>query len=312
MNVCTSYLRPVVLAAACLGLVAGCKGKGEKVDPGPGGKTTGQEIVESMRRGIEVHRLLDRPYRHRLEAVLSHYSAEPLGLSEQQLELWRNEGLRLVAVPADEKEIEKLIVALTGESVVERVRMGVVPEWRAVATAPKIDGSKLVRVGGEIGPFVGGRFRLLLRAYPLLGAASPVLRTQLIVQFHQPKRDPFAPDAAKEERMGVYVPTSALSMDLDGTWAVLVTAEDPGKTWGESAPEPAKDDKAEEAKTQTETDAAGAQAGAGDAKKDAGAAPPGGPGQGPESPRIRTSGEEALISPDGNTRFVLIFLPRVK
>lgn len=318
------------LAIGALGLLlcTGCAGRRGADGRGPGGGATAappggtdssrtSTIIESMHRGIELHRLLDRPYRGRLEPILSQYSAEPLGVSEEQLARLRDEGLRIVAVPVDDEKLEDLIVDLTGETVVERVRMGVVPEWRPAATAPRLDGSRFVKVGGEVGAFAGGRFRLLLRAYPLLGYAPPVLRLELMVQFHQPRRDPLAPDPVREERMGVYVPSSALAIDLDGKWAVVVTAEDPSVTWGAAGVE-----------TPAPAEGAGAgksgEAGGGGESSVADGAKPGearpappqdrveGPGQGSGSPRIRTTGEEALISEDGATRFVLIFVPRLK
>lgn len=311
------------LVAACGAISWGCA-KGEKDKPAGLTSTNptkpGESIIASMRRGIEVHRLLDRPFRHKLEPILSQFSADPLGLSTQQIQMWKNEGLRIVAVPADDESLRNLVLGLTQEPLIERVRMGVVPEWRAVATAPKIEGSKLVYVGGEIGAFGDGRFRLLMRDYPLLGTPEPVLRLELLVQFHQPKRDPFAPDAAKEERMGMYIPTSALSMDLDGKWAVVVTAADPAAKWGDQPPPeekptaaPQQDAGDGETKTDgTKTDETKTPAGGdgGDAKS----APPVAPGQalGPASPRILTTGEETLFSPDGETRFVLIFVPRLK
>lgn len=322
------------LFAACGAIGWGCA-KGEKDKPGGLASTNpvkpGESIIASMRRGIEVHRLLDRPFRHKLEPILSHYSADPLGLSAAQIAMWRNEGLRIVAVPADDESLRQMVLALTQESFIERVRMGVVPEWRAVATAPKIEGSKLVRVGGEIGAFADGRFRLLMRDYPLLGTREPVLRLELLVQFHQPKRDPFAPDAAKEERMGMYIPTSALSMDLDGQWAVVVTAADPQTNWSKEEPaadESSKGTPGEKAETENNLDgkppadanAAHASTDNADAKSSAGqtghagkaTSPPVFETQGPESPRIRTTGEETLIRPDGDTRLVLIFVPRLK
>ncbi len=319
MSKVIAICRVVGLVAACGAMGWGCA-KGERDKPSGLASTNpaqpGESIIASMRRGIEVHRLLDRPFRHRLEPILSQFSAQPLGLSEQQIAMWRSEGLRIVAVPADDESLRNLVLALTHEPLVERIRMGVVPEWRAVATAPKIEGSKLVRVGGEIGAFADGRFRLLMRDYPLLGTPEPVLRLELMVQFHQPRRDPFAPDASKEERMGMYIPASALSMDLDGQWAVVVTAADPLAKWGD---EPPAQEKPAEAPTP--------DAGGGNAKAQVTAPPVDGeavevidppptqkqaPAHGPESPRILTTGEETLFSPDGETRFVLIFVPRVK
>jgi len=319
MSKTLAVCRFVGTIAACAVIGGGCA-TGEKNRSANVGQPQtprpGESIIASMRRGIEVHRLLDRPFRHKLEPILSQFSADPLGLSARQIEMWRGEGLRIVAVPADEKSLQDLVLALTQEPLVERVRMGVVPEWRAVAIAPKIDGSKLVRVGGEIGAFGDGRFRLLMRDYPLIGVPTPVLRLELVVQFHQPRRDPFAPDAAKEERMGMYIPTSALSMDLDGNWAVVVTAADPAANWDDQPPAQAN-----------ATDAPAQDAGGGDtnahetprtAGGDAGEAndppPPQrqAPPQGPESPRILTTGEETLLSPDGETRLVLIFVPRLK
>ncbi len=306
----------VLLAAAALVLSHGCRAPSEAVEPSAQASGPGPSLLDSMQQGMEVYRLLNRPYRHKqkLEDVLAPYSAEPLGLSAEQLDRLRSEGLIVVAIPvellADRKKSTEFLVALTGEPIVERIHLGFVPEWRAVVTAPRLDTPRLVRVGGEIGEFTDGRFRMLMRDYPLIDSLAPMLRLETVVQFHQPRRDPLAPDPVREARMGVYVPTSALRMDLDGEWAVLVTAIAPaGVAAAPSADKPA--DEKEVAPPQLEPEAEpGKPAG----EPGAGLAPVGAQPQpaGPASPRIRTAGEEALVSPDGDTRFVLIFVPHVK
>lgn len=133
----------------------------------------------------------------------------------------------------------------------------------------------------------------------------------MVVQFHQPRRDPLSPDPVREERMGVYVPTSALRLDLDGQWAVLITADAPGDiAAGSPADKPARDEAgadAPEAEPRSESPKPAGQT-------STSLTPVGSQPQpaGPASPRIRTAGEEALVSLDGDTRFVLIFVPHVK
>jgi hypothetical protein len=156
-----------------------------------------------------------------------------------------------------------------------------------------------------------------MRAYPVTLSGEERLRVEMIVQFHQPRRDPLHPDPPREERMGVFIPTTALSIDLDGRWAVLITAERPEVSWGEEgAKAPAaggEEDKGGEARAPAKDGAEGDQKAKGDAAKGAAEREaPAPPPMGPEGPRVRTAGEEALISPEGETRFVLILVPRMK
>lgn len=311
MNRCFTLPLALAIVVTGLALEAGCTRPGRARDPADrpaaaAGAGEGGAFVASLQRGVRLHRCLDRPHRGTLAATLAPFSTDALGLSDAALERLRREGLRLAAVPVE--QVPGLMRRLAHEPRIESIHMGIVPEWRAAASAPRIDGSKFVRVGGEIGAFADGRFRLLLRAYPVTLAedADERLRLEMMVQFHQPRRDPISPDPSREERMGVYIPTSAFSIDLDGGWAVVVTAENPDVSWrgdpppaGPPPPAPSGDGAAEEGARDT---AATAAAGT----------PPAGAAMGPQGPRVRTSGEEALISPEGDTRFVLIFVPRVK
>lgn len=321
------------LAAAAVGLACGCaanrraqnapRGADEtaRIEPSP--PPSGRDLIENLTRGVEVHRLLDRPFRQTLGPRLARYSAEPLGLSAEELEWWRSEGLRLVAVPLDDKALADLIRDLAHEPRIERIHMGVVPEWRPLATAARIEGSKFVRVDGEVAPFADGQFRLVMRAYPvLLGAEQRErLRVELIVQFHQPRRDPLRPDPPREERMGVFVPTTGLSIDLDGRWAIVITAERPEAHWKAAPPgaeaaetKPTRGARTRNAET---TRAPGPESPPGEAAAPApevGAAQPpeAPPALGPEGPRVRSVGEETLISAEGDTRLVIILVPRME
>lgn len=317
MSIPVRHTAAAMVAAAALALSQGCRAPAEASEPSPQAPGAGPSLLDSMQRGMEVYRLLNRPYRHKekLEDVLAPYSAEPLGLSAEQLDRLRSEGLIVVAIPvellADRKKSSEFLVALTGEPIVERIHLGFVPEWKAVVTAPRLDSPRLVRVGGEIGEFTDGRFRMLMRDYPLIDSKAPMLRLEAVVQFHQPRRDPLSPDPVREARMGVYVPTSALRVDLDGKWAVLVTAIAPvGVAAGPPSTKPAESEAEAppaEAEPEAEQDKPAGEQGAGLVPVGAQPQP-----AGPASPRIRTAGEEALVSPDGDTRFVLIFVPHVK
>lgn len=321
------------LAAAAVGLAGGCagnrrpqdaaRGAGDASPPQTSPSASGRDLIENLTRGVEVHRLLDRPFRQTLGPRLARYSAEPLGLSPEELEWWRSEGLRLVAVPLDDQALADLIRDLAHEPRIERIHMGVVPEWRPLATAARIEGSKFVRVAGEVAPFADGQFRLVMRAYPvLLGEEQHErLRVELVVQFHQPRRDPLRPDPPREERMGVFVPTTGLSIDLDGRWAVVITAERPEAHW-KAAPLEADGAEAktpEGARTRNPA-ATRAPERAAPPGKDAAPAPEAGAAQppeappplGPEGPRVRSVGEETLISPEGDTRLVIILVPRTE
>lgn len=313
MSRCPTFRVAASLLAAGLILAAGCARPDRERDrasrpAGPRGEGEGEgsALVASLQRGIQLHRCLDRPHRGTLASTLAPFTTDPFGLSETTVERLRREGFRLAAVPVD--EIPRLMRRLAHEPRIESIHMGIVPEWRAAASAPRIDGSKFVRVGGEIAPFADGRFRLVLRSYPVSLAedADPLLRLEIILQFHQPRRDLISPDPSREERMGTFIPASAFSIDLDGRWAVVVTAENPDVAWGGDAPSaPAP----ERSPTGGAVEVEGA---ARDQSSPAAGQPPAAPAMGPQGPRVRTSGEEALISPEGDTRFVLIFVPRVR
>jgi hypothetical protein len=273
---------------------------------------------DSMGPGIELHKFVEQPGTHRIGPVMALFDDAPLGLSDEWRDRLRADGLRLVAVPME--EVEGLLKALVRSPVEERIWMGTVPMWQPIALGTPVDGSQMVRAGGTIGSYANGRFRFLMRAYPSrLSDSDAPIRLETTIQFYQPTEDPFRLSQRRASQEGPMVPTSSLQIDLDGTYAVFLTAEDPLLEWKPLTPKEESEARPPE-ETQEETDpeppvidGTGTPIGGekADANKDKPAPGPPGSNMGPHGPEVRTVGEETLVSADGMTRAVLVFVPRL-
>lgn len=266
------------------------------------------EYRDEMGIGVEMHRLVERPATGQLAAALSSFGHAELGISDDAANRLREEGLRVIAVPMS--EIDAVVTALVQSPIVERTWMGRAPRWRQIATGAPLTGSQMVRVNGTISPFANGRFRMLMRSFEMrMHDPDSPLRVETVLQFYQPVVDSLSVQRPSESRQGVLVNRSSLRLDLDGEYAVILTAEKVDRDWtaqviGESnsieTDDSAPPDESESDLPEDES-----------SPDDTGPERLGGREIGPDGPVVRTAGEEALISVDGQSRMVLIIVPRV-
>jgi hypothetical protein len=127
-----------------------------------------------------------------------------------------------------------------------------------------------------------------------------IVRIEVICQLHRPRRDLLRPDPEAENLMGEMIPTTAFAADLDGRYAVVVTAERPDEEWTIAVDEEHADDESEASRQ-------------GDPPPDSD--PPDlsdDSQEGPTGPTIRTVGEELLLCREGLRRMVIIFVPAAR
>ncbi len=243
-----------------------------------------------------------------IEAVLSEFSAAPLRASQDQLLLWRQNGFRIVAVPRDRLPGLRDRLPVIGPD--QQEWLGQLHAWTGVVRGPQWDGVAALRTDEGPLPLADGRLRLLARCWTAPGpqvalqdgqsVPSAVLHLDLVPQHEERQTGRRSLTEALENPVlrttvgqGLVFSRLLLTVELDGTQALLIVPEAPERSWAT----PRADDPQAPA-----TPAAGRVVPL--------------PGIGPEAPREPTLGEAMLtdaVSPQNTrrARAVLVLVPHV-
>lgn len=228
--------------------------------------------------------------------------------------------IRVHAIPT--ADLDRLVRGLPTAPVSDETWLGVLPDWRSIHSGPQINAPRALRVNEETTMYEGGKFRLLLRAFPRLTERGEILRLECVPQFHQPQFNTFNPDPRARNLMGHFVAELAFAAELDGKVALLLTTEDRTVDWeletetdtepeSESGPDPdattEDSGSAEDSDPTTESDPAeddDVETG------ESGESEIIGQPLGPEPPvRIKTLGEELMASDDRSRRLIMLLVP---
>lgn len=130
-----------------------------------------------------------------LRAAISPYADNPVPMDEHTLRLWRENGLRVVAVPLEDLSLLRAQLRLAGT--VQRQWLGQVPRWAEAVRGPAIEGGLTIgleRGRLRLGP---GALRMLVRcwAVPVVDESDPdaptarsALHIELVPQHEEPRR----------------------------------------------------------------------------------------------------------------------------
>lgn len=273
--------------------------------------------------------------REPLAAVLAPFESAASPISAATRELWRRNGLRIVAVPRDEIEGIRSRLLFAGPS--QEQTHGQLFSWSPLAVGASWQGeARLLLDNGPL-ELPAGRLRLIARCWVVPGKPAPGvagvparLNLELVPQHEELRRnrDLFEaaarardtvggevvsgetvpdlatgelrwrePGAAKDLREdGLVFSRLALSAELDGSACLIIVAELPNSDWS-SLRTPAEPDA---------TRPGGAAEGESDAEDDA--------GQTTMAPALSTIGEAMLtdrFSATGGRRLVVVLEPGV-
>jgi hypothetical protein len=185
-------------------------------------------------------RVVDR--RVSLESLLARYRDRPAAGGAERIACWRAAGFRVVSVPRVELAGIEGAARLVG--VVERQWLGTLTLWTELARGAEMREAGLVRVCDGTRLLARGRTRLLARAYAVPrgkedGTLGMSLRVEMVPQqlaaeadAAAMKRDENRGGIATSELQGELLQTLSLSLDLDGSDAVLIVPDSPEADWG--------------------------------------------------------------------------------
>jgi len=294
--------------------------------------------------GVELRWLVTDMPTSRLGAVLARYETNPVPGDAETMELWRANGLRMVAVPLD--EIAGLRARLRVVGATNRQWVGLAPRWVDAVTGPGTGPRTITMHDGHL-ELPAGRLRLLVRSWvvpvpPENDSGEAALRVELVPQHQEAahvaaRADPLllTPEKRPTEAQGLVFARLRAALRFargeNGPYAVVLVPEDPDVRWeapsgvsaeatppvGEAVPPPAP---GEVART-------GSGTGAPNPPPALPAAPAPAPGParppGPPSPAIPSLGEAMLLArterrgdtagaPEERTlRAIVILIPHV-
>ncbi len=223
--------------AACLGACAG---------PRPHPPAPPAPVVRGAESGIEVSWWVVDDREDALAATIREHLGRNVPAPQEQVELWRANGLHVFAVPVT--AVESLRSRLPVLGPVQRQWLGLLPEWAEVVKGPELSSERYVGLDSGVLRMEPGRLRLLARCWtaPDLSRAdgsgpAALLRLELMPQLlERRRRDAIAPlteqDVSGAAVSGLSFPRLTLSLTADGGDALLVVGAPPGHDWSVGSP----------------------------------------------------------------------------
>lgn len=233
----------------------------------------------------------------------------------KRIDVLRENGFRLMAVPID--SLAKVIGSMNPEPYSDSTWIGQGSDWIPIATGPFIDGTRILRINNETQSYNEGRFRVLVRSYPIVMPGSKnLIRLEILPQWHLPPRTRLIADPVEERMAGRLFADLDAALNMDDAYAVILLSDDPDADWtdGDSSGTAINSDSAAMA-TATTTPVDDAN----EAHDENQSEPPnstnparsGDQAAGPKAPPVRTIGEETLQSMNGDRQMVIVFIPHI-
>lgn len=180
----------------------------------------------------------------RLERVLGTYQSNDIGLPDEQIRLWRENGLRVIAVPTS--AVEDIRTALQASGPVEQQVLAQSGTWKSAYKGPAWTGSAMLRLDNGPLELPAGALRAMVRSWlvPIAGsptASGAALQFEFALQ-HQETRRPvsefqaaLAIDAPKTlNDDGLVFWRLTLGGMLHAGWSYLIVPVEPGVEWKSS------------------------------------------------------------------------------
>jgi hypothetical protein len=254
--------------AALTAIASGCAGPAPSDQP-DSPAFSASPAVRGAESGVELRWWVLPDDGDVIARALSGYESRPLPIDPPVRQLWRANGLRLVAVPvADLPALQARFQSLRSEVLVADLRaagivesdltrvaatmaptasasqeqwLGEVPRWTDAVRGPTTSRRTVIKMDSGLLPLGPGRLRLLLRAWAVpmqIGAerAAAGLRLELAPQFEETRNrleDPelaLSPPLAVEDQ-GLVLSRLVMGMTLDGGDALVIVPDRPGTDW---------------------------------------------------------------------------------
>jgi hypothetical protein len=227
---CRSTSAAVAIGGWIVVCAAGCGGR-LTTDGGDGASLSDSPLISrlvSNDNGLAVRQwsVFDRPGLIG-STLAAHTASDPLD-AETDRRLRRN-GLRVVAVPADELDI--IVEALGGAPMNVDAWYGQVYEWRELAGRPVPDGGQAIALDGHVQRYAGGEIRLMCRCWTVQMEDRPLMLLELIPQYWPPSGGGFARLLGQPAPEVEAFPSLVLDLELEPGLAYVVTTESPDIDW---------------------------------------------------------------------------------
>jgi hypothetical protein len=224
-----------------VGLLAACTSAPKPAAPGERGAPLGLEALW----WIVDDSINDRMYFETLGEALLPYVGRPTGIPDDQIERWRANGLRVVAVPVADLDLLHDRLRCVGQT--REQWLGVVPTWTPIAGGVPFEQRWTLRLDNGAIELQPGQVRLLCRAWfvpvePPLDSgevALPMaagLSLDLLPQHAETTRETLAQAYGLDPHpqpadTGVNFTRLALHFTSQGRDALVILPEDPSVEW---------------------------------------------------------------------------------
>ena len=304
-----SRVIPVILFAVMLVLVGGCHG----VD-GAGGRNGLDGAGESGRgrkrplamleQGLEYRRYVIAGNHDLLVEELGSYVVHGSGDEGVFVDLEAN-GFRFFLIPIG--KVEGILGSLHPEPIHDSTWLGLVSGWIPVAEGASVVGTRILKIDNQQISYNEGRFRLLVRTYPVKmsqDVVTPALRVELLPQWHHSlPMSNFLPINPQDRVLeGQIFTEMGGAVNLDGTMALVMVGDDPANSWSDT--ERDGDDSPQLSSSEAEGESM--VGGVDDGRMTNDDQTPG-----PNTMAIKTIGEEVLNSTRDGQQMVLVFIPHL-
>jgi hypothetical protein len=169
------------------------------------------------------------------EALMAVALASPL--RPDQVEAFRRNGLRLIAVPA--QSLPAIEDAVGPLSMNRNEWHGQIVEWRELHERRMNDQGRVVAINGRVRAYRNGRFQLLVRSWVVMMEDGPYVQMDLVPCFLEGVDRPATFLEQPATPRGELFERLSISVRLDPNVAIVLTCEAPHVAWpSESAPGP--------------------------------------------------------------------------
>ena len=229
----------VIFFAAVLCWVGACHdGDGDRSGLDGAGESGGgrKGSLAIFEQGLEYRRYVIAGDHDLLVGELGSYGVHGSGDEGVFVDLEAN-GFRFFLIPID--QVEGILSRLKPEPIHDSTWLGLVSSWVPVAEGASVVGTRILKIDNQQISYNEGRFRLLVRTYPVntgSGVGGPSIRVELLPQWHHSLPiSNFLPINPQDRVLAGQIFTAmGGAVNLDGTMALLILGDDPANSWSDT------------------------------------------------------------------------------
>ena len=188
-----------------------------------------------LKQGLEYRRYVIAGNHDLLVQELGSFAVSGSGEDSVFVDLEVN-GFRFFLIPID--NVEEILGILNPEPIHDSTWLGLVSSWISVAYGPVVSGTRILKIDGQDVSYNEGRFRLLVRSYPVItgqDGVAPFLRVELLPQWHHspPMANLLPVNPQDRELAGQLFTELGGIVNLDGKKALVIIGDDPTNSWSD-------------------------------------------------------------------------------